>query len=173
MIYLQLFLSFLKIGFFGFGGGYAMLSLIQHEVVENHAWVSNQQFTDIVAISQMTPGPISINSATFIGYTVTGNVWGAILATLAICVPPLTIMLLLTRFFLKFRSNRYVGYLMDGLKPMIIGMIGAAAFLLMTPSNFPDWVSVAIFGVCLVASFAKVNPLYIILGSAVFGMVFL
>jgi len=76
MIYWQLFYSFLKIGIFGFGGGYAMLSLIQHEVVENQQWLSNQEFTDIVAISQMTPGPIAINSATYIGYTVSGNAWG-------------------------------------------------------------------------------------------------
>ena len=173
MIYWQLFYSFLKIGFFGFGGGYAMLSLIQNEVVENHGWLSNQQFTDIVAISQMTPGPIAINSATYIGYSVTGSVWGSVLATFAVCVPPLTIMLLLTKFYLKFRNNRYVGYAMDGLKPMIVGMIGAAAFLLMTPSNFPDWISVAIFAVCLLLSFRKVNPVLLILGSAVFGMIFL
>lgn len=173
MIYWQLFYSFLKIGFFGFGGGYAMLSLIQHEVVEKHAWLSALQFTDIVAVSQMTPGPISINSATYIGYAVTDSVWGAVLATLAVCTPPLTIMLLLTKFYLKFRKNQHVGYVMDGLKPMIVGMIGAAAFGLMTPSNFPDWISVAIFLVCLAASFRKINPVYLILGSALFGMIFL
>ena len=150
-----------------------MLSLIQNEVVENHAWISNQQFTDIVAISQMTPGPIAINSATFIGYTVTGNVWGAVLATLAVCVPPLTLMLLITKFYLSFRKNRYVGFVMEGLKPMIVGMIGAAAFLLMTPSNFPDWISIVIFLACLVASFFKTNPIILIFVSAVFGMVFL
>ncbi len=173
MIYVQLFLSFLKIGIFGFGGGYAMLSLIQHEVVEQRAWISARQFTDMVAVSQMTPGPIAINSATFIGYTVTGDVWGAALATLAVCLPPLTVMLLLTRFFLRFRRNRTVGAVMEGLKPMIVGMIGAAALMLMTPSNFPDWVSLAVFGVCLIASFRKVNPLWLIVGSAVFGMIFL
>ena len=173
MIYLQIFYTFLKVGFFGFGGGYAMLSLIQHEVVETQGWLSPQQFTDLVAVSQMTPGPISINSATYIGYTVTGSVWGAVLATLAVCTPPMTLMLLLTRFYLKFRDNRTVGYLMEGLKPMIVGMIGAAAFLLMTPSNFPDAVSVVIFGVCLIALLKKVNPVYLIAGSAVFGMIFL
>ena len=105
MIYWQLFYSFLKIGIFGFGGGYAMLSLVQHEVVENQNWLSDQQFTDIVAISQMTPGPVAINSATYIGYSVTGSVWGSVLATFAVCIPPLTIMLLLTKFYLKFRKN--------------------------------------------------------------------
>jgi len=96
-----------------------------------------------------------------------------VLATLAVCLPPLVIMVLLTKFYLKFRSNRYVGFAMDGLKPMIIGMIGAAAFLLMTPSNFPDWISVAIFVVCLLLSFRKMNPVLLILASAVFGMIFL
>ena len=86
MIYLQLFLSYLKIGFFGFGGGYAMLSLIQHEVVIAHGWITNEELTDIIAVSQMTPGPISINSATYIGYVVTGSVWGAGVATAA-CPP--------------------------------------------------------------------------------------
>jgi chromate transporter len=173
MIYLQIFLSFLKIGLFGFGGGYAMLSLIQHEVVENRAWISAVQFTDMVAVSQMTPGPIAINSATFIGYTVTGDVWGAALATLAVCIPPLTVMLLLTRFFLRFREDRTVGSVMAGLKPMIVGMIAAAALMLMTPSNFPDGMSIAVFAVCLIAAFRKVNPVWLIVGSALFGMIFL
>lgn len=150
-----------------------MLSLIQHEVVERNGWISAQQFTDIVAVSQMTPGPIAINSATYIGYSVTGNVWGSVLATVAVCIPPMTIMLLLARFYLKFRSNPYVGYVMDGLRPMIVGMIGAAAFLLMTPSNFPDWISVAVFGACLIASFKKVNPVLLIFLSGIFGMIFL
>ncbi len=170
MVYLQLFWAFLKIGLFGFGGGYAMLSLIQHEVVERYAWLSPQQFTDIVAVSQMTPGPIAINSATYIGYTVTGNVWGAVLATAAVCVPPLTVMLLITRFYFLFRQNKYVGFVMDGLRPMVVGMIGAAAFLLMTPSNFPDIVSILIFLLCLAASVMKVNPILLIVLSAVAGI---
>ena len=107
MIYLQLFLSYLKIGFFGFGGGYAMLSLIQHEVVISHQWISNSELTDIIAISQMTPGPISINSATYIGYVVTGNIWGAILATFAVCLPSITLMIVITRFYIALQDNLY------------------------------------------------------------------
>ena len=87
MIYLQLLLSYLKIGFFGFGGGYAMLSLIQNEIVVQRGWLTSEQLTDIIAISQVTPGPIAINSATYVGYAVTGTVWGAALATLAACIP--------------------------------------------------------------------------------------
>lgn len=87
MIYWQLLWVYLKIGMFGFGGGYAMLSLIQHEIVDLHHWLTPQQFTDVVAISQMTPGPIGINSATYVGYAVTQSVWGAVLATVAVCLP--------------------------------------------------------------------------------------
>ena len=101
MIFLQLFLSYLKIGFFGFGGGYAMLALIQHEVVVRHSWMTNTEFTDIVAISQMTPGPIAINSATYVGYTVGAQagdnpffgILGSAIATFAVCLPSLTVML--------------------------------------------------------------------------------
>ena len=93
MIYWELLSVYLKIGLFGFGGGYAMLSLIQFEVVDKHHWLTLQQFTDIVAISQVTPGPIGINSATYIGYTVTGNVWGALLATFAVCLPSFLLVL--------------------------------------------------------------------------------
>lgn len=173
MIYFQLFISFFKIGLFGFGGGYAMLSLIQHEVVEANNWLSTQQFTDIVAISQMTPGPIAINSATYIGYTVTGSVWGSALATLAVCLPPMVIMLLITRFYIAFRSNKYVGFVMAGLKPMVIGMIAAAAIMLMTPANFPDVYSIIIFAGALIASLLRVNPIILIAVSAVVGILFL
>ena len=87
MIYLQLFYTFFKIGLFGFGGGYAMLSMIQGEVVTRYGWVSSQEFTDIVAISQMTPGPIGINAATYVGFTSTGSVVGSVIATFAVVLP--------------------------------------------------------------------------------------
>ena len=106
MIYLQLLLSYLKIGFFGFGGGYAMLSLIQNEIVVQRGWLTSEQLTDIIAISQVTPGPIAINSATYVGYAVTGTVWGAALATLAACIPSLTLMLAATKFYLRLRDGR-------------------------------------------------------------------
>ena len=105
MIYWELLYVYLKIGLFGFGGGYAMLSLIQFEVVDKHHWLSSQQFTDIVAISQMTPGPIGINSATYIGYTVTGNVWGAVLATFAVCLPSFLLVLLISYFFCEIQEQ--------------------------------------------------------------------
>ena len=98
MIYWQLFITYLKIGFFNFGGGYAMLSLIEHEMVLKHQWVSHAEFTDMVAISQVTPGPIGINMATYVGYTVTGNVWGSMLATFAVSLPSLVVMYAIVRF---------------------------------------------------------------------------
>lgn len=171
MIYLQLFLTYLKIGFFGFGGGYAMLSLIHNEIVVQHGWITNAQLTDIIAISQITPGPIAINCATYVGYTVTGNIWGSLLATLAVSLPPLTVMILITKFYLRLSGNRFVVNTMEWLKPMVIGMIGAASLLLLTSAEtFVDWTSWLIFGTALAASAFKVNPILLILLSAVAGI---
>lgn len=172
MIYLQLVWSYLKIGFFGFGGGYAMLSLIQNEMVVQRGWLTAEQLTDIIAISQVTPGPIAINCATYVGYSVTGNIWGSLLATLAVCTPSLTLMLIATRFYLKLRNNRFVSGAMDGMKPMMVGMILAAALLLLTPDTFIDWKSWALFGGCFIASIKKVNPILLIIASAGAGMLF-
>ena len=169
MIYLQLFLSYLKIGFFGFGGGYAMLSLIQHEVVISHQWISNSELTDIIAISQMTPGPISINSATYIGYVVTGNIWGAILATFAVCLPSITLMIVITRFYLALQDNLYIKSAMFGMRPMILAMIGLAGAELFTPDTFMDAASWAIFGVVFVATLRKVDPIWLIVLSGAAG----
>ena len=184
MIYLQLFLSYLKIGFFGFGGGYAMLALIQNEVVVRHAWMTNTEFTDIVAVSQMTPGPIAINSATYVGYTVGAQagdnpffgILGPAIATFAVCLPSLTVMLVLTRFFLRLKGNAVLAGAMSGMKPVVIGMIASAALLLMFPAShegesFIDGWSWAIFGLCVVASARKVNPILLILLSAAAGIV--
>ena len=115
MIYWQLLWVYLKIGLFGFGGGYAMLSLIQHEIVDLHHWLTPQQFTDVVAISQMTPGPIGINSATYVGYAVTQSVWGAVLATVAVCLPSFILVLLISYFFAKCKDNKYIKAAMSGL----------------------------------------------------------
>ncbi len=170
MIYLQLFLSYLKIGFFGFGGGYAMLSLIHNEMVVQHAWLTSEELTDIIAVSQITPGPIAINSATYVGYEVTGTVWGAALATFAVCLPSLTIMLLVTKLYLRLSGNRYVSSAMEGMKPMMIGMILAAALTLLTPETFIDWKSWAILAAALTASALKVNPILLIVLAAVAGL---
>ena len=174
MIYLQLFFSYLKIGFFGFGGGYSMLSLIHNEVVTRHGWISSAALSDIVAISQMTPGPIAINSATYIGYSVAG-LGGAIVATIAVCLPSLTIMALITRFFLKLKGNRYVDCVMATMKPVVLAMIGAASLLLIFPTDneaasMIDAWSWVLFGLAFVASLKKVDPIKLIVLSAVAGI---
>ena len=150
MIYLQLFISFLKIGLFGFGGGLAILSLIQHEV-ESHGWMTQEQFVDIVAVSQVTPGPIGINCATYVGYTATSSVWGSLLATTAIIIPSLVIMLLICKAYFyisaRFQHNIYFIRTMHTLRLSVLGLIAAAALALMTPVSFIDWRSWLIFAV--------------------------
>ena len=155
MIYLQLFLSFLKIGLFGFGGGLAIFSLIQHEV-EVHGWMTQEEFVDILAVSQVTPGPIGINCATYVGYTATGNVWGSLLATVAIVIPSLVIMLSICKAYFvirsRFQRNIYFQNTMHTLRLSVLGMIGAAALLLIRPVGQPsvsfiDWKSWVIFSV--------------------------
>ncbi|MGN0236132.1 MAG: chromate transporter [Paludibacteraceae bacterium] len=150
MLYLQLFLSFFKIGLFGFGGGLAILSLIQHEV-EANAWMSQSEFVDIVAISQVTPGPIGINCATYVGYTATGSIFGSMLATFAIILPSLIIMLSVCRLYLflstRFQTNPYFQNTLRMLRFAVIGLIAAAALLLITPDSFIDWKSWLFFAV--------------------------
>ena len=175
MIYWQLLGVYLKIGIFGFGGGYAMLSLIQYEVVDKYHWLTLQEFTDVVAISQMTPGPIGINSATYIGYTATGSVWGSVIATFAVCLPSLTLMILVARFFMRLQHNRLVEGAMRGMRPAVIGMIAAAALLLIFPktdegTSFIDGWSWLLFGICFAGSVRKLNPILLILFSAVAGI---
>ena len=130
-LYITLFTTFVKIGLFSFGGGYAMIPLIQQEVVDKNAWISLEQFTDIIAISQITPGPIAINVATFIGYTTTGNILGATLATLGVVLPSLIIMIVLVKFLSKTQDNIYVIRAFKGLRLIVIGLILGAAFSLM------------------------------------------
>ena len=141
MLYLQLFLSFLKIGLFGFGGGLAIFSLIQHEI-DKYGWMTQEEFVDILAISQVTPGPIGINCATYVGYTATGNVWGSLLATTAIVIPSLVIMLSICKVYFvistRFQHNIYFNRTMHMLRLSVLGMIGAAALLLMKPVSQPS-----------------------------------
>lgn len=172
MIYWQLICVYLKIGLFGFGGGYAMLSLIQFEIVDRHHWLTLQQFTDIVAISQMTPGPIGINSATYIGYTVTGNIWGAIIATVAVCLPSFLIVLFISYFFVKFKNNKYMHAAMSGLLPMSVALIGSAALLLMNKENFIDYKSIFIFVAAFFLTWKyKVHPILMICFAGIMGLV--
>ena len=190
----QLAWTFFLIGAFTFGGGYAMLSLIQNQVVVEHPWISEATFTDIVTVSQMTPGPVGINSATYVGYNVLVNatgsqvlgVCGSVTATLALMIPSFIIMLLIVKFYQKFKTSKLYAGTMDWLKPCVVGLIGAAAVILMfkttwadgVPSvqvvadNFPDWKSWLLLGGAFVAGYwGKVNPIYVILAGAAAGIV--
>lgn len=189
MIFLELFYTFLKIGLFSFGGGYGMLSVIQGEVVTRHAWITASEFTDIVAVSQMTPGPIGINSATYVGYTAvfnaTGNealaVLGSLTASLAVMLPSIVLMLIVSRFFMKYSKHPAVEAVFKGLRPAVVGLIASAALLLMTEENFGSptetplqfWISVALFVAAFVAlKFFKVNPILLLALAGLFGGVF-
>ena len=172
MIYIQLFITYFKIGLFGFGGGYAMLALIQDEIVNKHAWITPQQFTDIVAISQMTPGPIGINSATYVGYTVTNSVLGSIIATFAVCLPSFIIVLAIARVYKKFRANKYVNDTFKWLRPATVGLIASAALLLMNHENFIDYKSIIIFIIAFALTlFLKLHPILLIILAGVAGLI--
>ena len=178
MIFLQLFYTFFKIGLFGFGGGYAMLSMIQGEVVTRYEWLTAQEFTDIVAISQMTPGPIGINAATYVGYTATGSVFGSIIATFAVVFPSFILMLTISKFFLKYQKHPVVEAVFSGLRPAVVGLLASAALVLMTNENFGSptkdtyqfIVSVAIFLIAFIGTRKfKINPILMILGCGLAG----
>jgi chromate transporter len=180
MIFWELFTTFFVIGMFTIGGGYAMLSLIQNEVVNVHGWITDGTFTDIVAISQMTPGPIGINSATYIGYEVLHSsgaseflcVLGSFTATFAVVLPSFIIVLALCKVYEKWREHYMFQGVMKGLKPAVIGLVGTAALSLATPENFIDWKS---FVICILAFialyFKKIGPFAIIGLGAVAGLI--
>lgn len=125
MIYLQLFLSFLQIGAFSFGGGYAAMPLIQNQVVQLHPWLSQSEFTDLITISQMTPGPIAVNSATFVGTRIAG-VPGALAATIGCVLPSCILVTILAKIYLKYRSLSLLQGILKSLRPAVIAMIAAA-----------------------------------------------
>ena len=187
MIFLELFLTFFKIGLFGFGGGYAMLSLIQCEVVSEHAWLTGAEFTDIVAVSQVTPGPIGINSATYVGYAAVTHAgysaaWGMLgsfLATLAVVLPSFLLMLLVVKAFRKYRQNAVVESMFSVLRPTVVGLIAAAAILLMTRENFSApsespwqfYISLFLFFSTFIGTqYFKVNPIRMILLCGLAGL---
>ena len=179
MIWFQLLYVYLKVGILGFGGGYAMLSLIQADVVDRYHWITLQEFTDIVAISQMTPGPIGINSATYIGYTAilnagyspTVSILGSCLTTAAVCLPSFFLVLSISMAFSKFKHNKYVEAAFVGLRPATVGLIAAAALLLMNSENFIDYKSFLLFGAAFFLTWRyKIHPILIILLAGVAGL---
>ena len=190
MIFLQLFYTFFMIGLFGFGGGYGMLSLIQTETVVHHSWLSSAEFTNIVAISQMTPGPIGINSATYCGYTAVHNagydgllaILGSATATFALVLPSLILMILISRLFMKYMHTAVVQSVFTGLRPVVVGLLAAATLLLCNTENFASpainlWqfcISIFLFAATFVGTYwLKINPIRMICFAAVAGLVLL
>ena len=189
---LQLFGTFFVIGLFTIGGGYAMLSLIQGQVVVDHAWMSESAFTDIVAISQMTPGPIGINCATYVGYDVIAGlsgshmlgIIGSLVTTLALVLPSFIIMLMIVRAYTKFNHNPFFEGVMSWLRPAVVGLIGAAAVILLfrftwdgwsveagiVRENIADWKSWLLLGGAFIASYwGKVGPITVIILAGIAG----
>ncbi|MBR5723823.1 MAG: chromate transporter [Bacteroidales bacterium] len=189
----QLFITFFLIGLFNFGGGGAMLSLIQGQVVTARGWISQEMFTDIVGISQSTPGPIGINCATYVGYEVMqtagfgtlSGVLGSVVATFAVVLPSFFVFFLIIRAFNKFHESRAFADTMRALRPAVAGLIGAAALVLIVSTgwngvhpqlrllteNFPDWKAWVLFAAAFALGISKkAGPIAIILGAGVVGL---
>ncbi|MDD3705409.1 MAG: chromate transporter [Clostridiaceae bacterium] len=168
---LKLFLTFLKIGAFSFGGGYAVVALIQKEVIENNGWISPKDFIDIVAIAEMTPGPIAVNSSTFVGYKV-GAIAGSAIATLGVVLIPITITLIVSVYYNKFKHLKQVDWVIKGIRPAVLGLIAAACIKIAWASIIDiKGIIIALlifFGVWKL----KINPIIALLISGVLGVIF-
>jgi len=183
MIYLELLWSFFQIGLFSIGGGYAAMPLIQNQVVELHPWLTMTQFADIMTIAEMTPGPIAINSATFVGIQVAG-IPGAIIATTGCILPSCIIVTTLAYLYYRFRGLRLIQGILTGLRPAVVAMIASAGIHLIVLSFYGektlpaalkelDFIAVAIFGVGLfILRKRKINPVFVIAGSGIAGILF-
>ena len=181
MIFFDLFFTFLKIGLFTIGGGYAMLPMIQEEVAL-HGWLDQSELIDFIAVSESTPGPFAVNIATFVG-TRTGGIFGGLCATFGVVLPSFVIILIVARCYQKFKSNKIVNGAMNGLKPAVVGLIAAALLSLAQTVFFPAGLNTAVFGtaqfyvslgifvVSVVLAFKKLHPIFIILLSAAIGVI--
>jgi len=186
MIFWQLFYTFLKIGIFTFGGGYAMVALIQNEVVIENQWMTSQEFTDILAISQTTPGPIGINTATYTGYTAVVNagypeymgILGAFLASFSVILLPLVLMLIVTKLLMKHKENKTIDTIFSLLRKTTVGLIAASALILISTENFGSptesifrfVISIIIFAGVFIASYKfKKSPILLIIVSGLIG----
>jgi len=185
-IYLRLIWSYLKIGFFGFGGGYAMLALIQNEIV-SPGWITEKMFTDIVAISQMTPGPIGINSATYIGYAApmkalapASPLWGiagSLLCTLVVVLPSFILVRYAGHYIRRHRQSPAIEGVFRGLRPVVIGLIASAALILMNGENFGYTAHDVTSGILIAAAvlalnlFTKIHPIWLICAAGLAGLI--
>lgn len=190
LLFLRLFWTFFCIGLFGFGGGYAMISMIQAEVVTHYHWMTMGEFTDIVAVSQSTPGPIGINSATYVGYTAitdAGYAWywglmGSLTATVAVVLPSFMLMLIISKFLMKYKNHPTVEHVFSGLRPAVVGLLAVASLLLMTEENFGNyaecpwqfWISVGLFLFAFIGQKVyKMGPILLIVLCGLTGLLLL
>lgn len=169
-----LFITFFKIGAFTFGGGYAMIPLIQHEVTENHKWITEEDVLDVVAISESTPGPIAVNSATFIGFRICG-VLGSIAATLGVVIPSFLIMLVIFFVLDRFQDLKPVQYAFMGIRACVLALV-IKALISMYKKCEKNWISYTVIAFSIITSvivtrFIPINTFYIIIASAVFGLI--
>ena len=187
MIFLELFWTFFKVGAFTFGGGYAMLPLIQAEVTAK-GWISEESIVNFVAVSESTPGPFAVNMATYVGsemggvFGVGGGIFGAFCATLGVVLPSFVIILIVAQCFQKFQSSRVIRGCMSGLKPAVIGLIASAVISIGTTVFIPNgfmweiftqvrtYIFLGIAALALVLGFKKLHPIIIICISAVLGI---
>ena len=179
MIYLQLFWSFLQVGLFSFGGGYAAMPLIEEQIVTRHGWLSMQEFTDLITISQMTPGPIAVNSATFVGIKIAG-IPGALVATFGCILPSCILVIVLAKLYFKYRNMQMLQGVLGSLRPAVVAMIAAAGVSVLVTAFWGDgvisffgtnWVLVAIFLVCFVLLRAtKLNPVFVMVLAGVLNL---
>lgn len=166
---LKLFISFLKIGAFSFGGGYAMLPLIQKELIDVHGWITTKEFIDILAVVEMTPGPVAINSATFLGYKV-GGFLGSIAATVGVVLPSIVIILIIAHFLSKFKSSPYVSWAFTGIRPVVLGLITSAS-LTVAKDAIIDIKSFVLMAILFyLTSFKKLHPILVIVLAGVVGV---
>ncbi|WP_028992449.1 chromate transporter [Thermoanaerobacter thermocopriae] len=169
MIYLSLFWVFFKIGAFSFGGGYAMIPLIEKEIIDIHHWLSVDQFLDIIAISQMTPGPIAINAATFVGYKI-GGFWGSVAATIGVTAPSFLIIIILALLIMRYRHLPWLDDFFKGVRPAVIALIIQAANSV-GKSSFASIKDVLVAVVVFVGLYLlKINPLIMIVVAATLGI---
>ena len=167
---MKILFAFLKIGAFSFGGGYAVVSFIQKEIIQNKGWLDVKEFVDIVAIAEMTPGPIAVNSSTYVGYKVAGFP-GALIGTLGVLLVPTVLALIASVYFNKFKHQEWVKWILKGIRPAVLGIIAAACFTIGKVS-FTDYKSIVIgilifFGVYKF----KLNPILAIIISGGLGLI--
>lgn len=181
MVYLELFLSFLKIGAFSFGGGYAAMPLIQNEVVTTHQWLTLAEFTDLITISQMTPGPIAINSATFVGIKIAG-IFGAICATIGCILPSCIIVTILAKLYMKYRQLDSLQCVLKTLRPAIVAMIATSGLSILISAIFKNQIiSLHHLNITLLIIFigslitllkTKINPITVMLIAGILNVIY-